>query len=167
MKDFDINNLTTTATSSQVSENGKTYYTYGSAQGKYTKYSEIPEVMVDAIVSAEDSRFFVHDGFDLPRIIKATIGHITHIGVGGGGSTITQQLMKKTYYPQEKKTMQRKLGEAILSIQATQQTTKQKILELYLNKIYFGRGENTVGIYAASKYYFNKVPSQLTLPEAA
>jgi penicillin-binding protein 1A len=167
IKDFDINNLTTTATSSQVSENGKTYYTYGSAQGKYTKYSEIPEVMVDAIVSAEDSRFFVHDGFDLPRIIKATISHITHIGVGGGGSTITQQLMKKTYYPQEKKTMQRKLGEAILSIQATQQTTKQKILELYLNKIYFGRGENTVGIYAASKYYFNKVPSQLTLPEAA
>lgn len=167
IKDFDINNLTTTTTSKQVDENGKSYYTYGSAQGKYTKYDSLPEVFVDAMVSAEDSRFFIHDGFDLPRIVKALFSNLKAGGIAAGGSTITQQLIKKTYYPKEEKTIQRKLGEIILAIQASQQTTKQKVLELYVNKIYFGRSVDTVGIYAASKYYFNKKPSQLTLPEAA
>ena len=167
IKDFDINNLTTTTTSKQVDENGKSYFTYGSVQGKYTKYENLPEVFVDAIVSAEDSRFFIHDGFDLPRIVKALFSNLKAGGIAAGGSTITQQLIKKTYYPKEEKTIQRKLGEIILAIEASQQTTKQKVLELYVNKIYFGRSDNTVGIYAASKYYFNKTPSQLTLPEAA
>lgn len=167
IKDFDINNLTTTTTSKQVDENGKSYYTYGSNQGKYTSYNSLPEVFVDALVSAEDSRFFIHDGFDMPRIVKALISNLKAGGIAAGGSTITQQLIKKTYYPNEEKTIQRKLGEIILAIQASQQTTKQKVLELYVNKIYFGRSTNTVGIYAASKYYFNKTPSQLTLPEAA
>ncbi len=167
IKDFDINNLTTTTTSKQVDENGKSYYTYGSNQGKYTSYNALPEVFVDALVSAEDSRFFIHNGFDMPRIVKAMLSNLKAGGIAAGGSTITQQLIKKTYYPNEEKTIQRKLGEIILAIQASQQTTKQKVLELYVNKIYFGRSTNTVGIYAASKYYFNKTPSQLTLPEAA
>jgi len=167
IKNFDIKNLTTSATSQQVDANGTAYYTYGSAQGKYWSYDDIPEVMIDAVVSAEDSRFFVHDGFDLPRIVKALIQNILARRTVAGGSTITQQLIKKTYYPDEEKTIQRKIGEAILSVEATKQTSKKKIMELYLNKIYFGRSPSTIGLSAACRYYFNKKPNQLTLPEAA
>lgn len=167
ISDFDIDNLTSSATSIQVNQNKKTYYKYGAAAGKYVKYSSMPEVLIDAVVSAEDSRFFVHDGFDIPRIVKAFFSNIKAGSTVAGGSTITQQLIKKTYYPNEERTIQRKLGEVILSIEATQQTTKQKIIELYLNKIYFGKSTSTIGIYAASYYYFGKNPSKLTLPEAA
>lgn len=167
IKDFDIKKLTATSYSQLIASDGKSYYTYGGASGKYVKYENIPEVLVDAVIAAEDSRFFIHDGFDLPRIIKAMFTNLFAGKINAGGSTITQQLIKKTYYPAEEKTLQRKIGEVILSTQATRLTSKEKIMELYLNKIYFGRSPNTVGIYAASYYYFNKNPSQLTLPEAA
>ena len=167
ISNFDIDNLTTSSYSSQVSQDGETYYKYGSAIGKYVNYDDIPEVMIDAVVAAEDSRYFVHDGFDIPRIIKTFITNILARRTVAGGSTITQQLIKKTYYPNEEKKLERKIGEVILSIEATQQTTKQKVLELYLNKIYFGKSNSSIGIYGASYYYFGKSPEQLTLPEAA
>ncbi len=167
ISNFDIDNLTTTSYSSQVSQDGETYYKYGSSIGKYVSYDDIPEVMIDAVISAEDSRYFVHNGFDIPRIIKAFMTNILARHTVAGGSTITQQLIKKTYYPDAEKTIERKVGEVILSIEATQQTTKQKVLELYLNKIYFGKANSSIGIYGASYYYFGKSPDQLTLPEAA
>ena len=167
IKDFDIKNLTATSTSRVLDANGNVIYKFGTAAGEYVKYDELPEVLVDAVVSAEDSRYFIHDGFDIPRIIKAFMTNITHRGTIAGGSTITQQLIKKTYYPDEERTIQRKLGEVILSIEATKQTSKKKVMELYLNKIYFGRSQQTIGIYSASHYYFDKNPQDLTLPEAA
>ena len=134
---------------------------------KNVSYNDIPQVMIDAVVAAEDSRFFEHNGFDVPRIVKALIGNIAAGGITSGGSTITQQLIKKSYYPDEEQTIERKIGEIILSIEATSQTTKEEILELYLNKIYFGYGPQTIGLYAASRYYFDKSVQNLTLPEAA
>ena len=76
ISNFDIDNLTTTSYSSQVSQDGETYYKYGSSIGKYVSYDDIPEVMIDAVISAEDSRYFVHNGFDIPRIIKAFMTNI-------------------------------------------------------------------------------------------
>lgn len=134
---------------------------------KNVSYNDIPQVMIDAVVAAEDSRFFEHNGFDVPRIVKALLGNIAAGGITSGGSTITQQLIKKSYYPDEEQTIERKIGEIILSIEATSQTTKEEVLELYLNKIYFGYGPQTIGLYAASKYYFDKSVQNLTLPEAA
>lgn len=144
------------------------FYSYGSGGvRKNVAYEDIPQVMIDAVVAAEDSRFFEHNGFDIPRIVKALMGNIVAMDITGGGSTITQQVIKKSYYPKEEQTIQRKIGEVILAIEATSQTTKEEILELYLNKIYFGYGNKAIGIYAASRYYFDKSVQNLTLPEAA
>lgn len=147
---------------------GKEWYSVarGGVQ-KNVAYEDIPQVMIDAVVAAEDSRFFEHNGFDVPRIVKALLGNIAAGGITAGGSTITQQVIKKSYYPKEEQTIERKVGEIILSIEATSQTTKEEILELYLNKIYFGYGNQAIGIYAASRYYFDKAVQNLTLPEAA
>ncbi len=151
-----------------VAADGTEYYTYGSGGArKNVAYEDIPQVMIDAVVAAEDSRFFIHNGFDLPRIVKALMGNIVAGGITGGGSTITQQMIKKSYYPKEEQTIERKIGEVILSIQASSAVTKEEVLELYLNKIYFGYGNKAIGIYAASKYYFDKSVQELTLPEAA
>ncbi|MBM6842337.1 transglycosylase domain-containing protein, partial [[Clostridium] spiroforme] len=117
--------------------------------------------------AAEDSRFFEHNGFDLPRIIKAAFSNLVAGDITGGGSTITQQLIKKTYFPNAQQTYSRKLSEVILAIQADKELSKEEIITLYLNKIYFGRSTDSIGIAAACKYYFNKEVSELTLPEAA
>lgn len=166
---FSKEKLLSKEASTQISVlTGKEYYSHASdGARKNVSYDDIPQVMIDAVVAAEDSRFFEHNGFDLPRIVKALMGNIAAGGITGGGSTITQQVIKKSYYPNEEKTIQRKVGEVILSIEATSKTTKEEILELYLNKIYFGYGTKAIGIYAASRYYFDKSVQNLTLPEAA
>ncbi len=165
---FSKEKLMNNESSVQVSSNGKEYYSYGQdGVRKNVSYDDIPQVMIDAVVAAEDSRFFEHNGFDLPRIVKAFLGNLAAGGITGGGSTITQQVIKKSYYPKEEQTIERKVGEIILAIEATSQTSKEEILELYLNKIYFGYGNKAIGIYAASRYYFDKAVQNLTLPEAA
>lgn len=169
-EDFSAEKLLSDEPSKIYDENGELMYTYGSdANGKRENitYEDLPQVLVDAVVAAEDSRFFVHDGFDLPRIAKTMLTNLAHFSIRGGGSTITQQVIKKSYFPEEEKTYTRKISEIFLAIQATKEVSKEEILTLYLNKIYFGRSTNSIGIAAASKYYFNKEVSQLTLPEAA
>ena len=149
------------------------YYTCGkNGVRKNVSYEDIPQVMIDAVVAAEDSRYFEHNGFDLPRIVKAFLGNITAGGITGGGSTITQQVIKNSVYPNAESEnliqgLQRKMGEIVLSMRTTSDTTKEEVLELYLNKIYFGYGNKAIGIYAASRYYFDKNVQNLTLPEAA
>ena len=103
----------------------------------------------------------------MPRIAKAAMSNLVAGGIRGGGSTITQQLIKKTYFPNAEKTYTRKFSEIILAIQADKALSKEEILTLYLNKIYFGRSTRSIGISSASRYYFNKDVSELTLPEAA
>lgn len=166
---FDASRLTTNESSVIYTVGDEeAFHHYGeSGITKNVSYDDIPQVLIDAVISAEDSRYFEHNGFDLPRIVKAFLGNLAAGKITGGGSTITQQLIKKSYYPNEEKTIERKVGEVLLSIQATKEVTKQKVLELYLNKIYFGRSNKTIGIYAASKYYFDKDVQNLTLPEAA
>ena len=138
---FDSKKLLSSGASVMYDSNGDIMYTYGSQENgtrKNVTYDDLPQVLVDAIVAAEDSRFFEHNGFDLPRIVKAALSNLKAGGITGGGSTITQQLIKKTYFPDAQKTYSRKLSEIILAIQADKALSKEEILTLYLNKIYFG-----------------------------
>ena len=138
VEDFSKDRLLTPESSVLMMEDGTEYYSYNkSGATKNVAYDDIPQVMIDAVIAAEDSRYFVHNGFDLPRIIKSVITNLSAGGIRSGGSTITQQIIKKSYYPKEEQTLERKLGEVILAIEATSVTTKEEILELYLNKIYF------------------------------
>lgn len=170
--DFDVERLNSNEASKIYNTaNNEVLFTFGDDEnGKRTNvtYEDLPQVLVDAVVAAEDSRFFEHNGFDLPRITKAAITNLMSFSLsGGGGSTITQQVIKKSYFPNEEKTYTRKVSEIFLAMQATKEVSKEEILTLYLNKIYFGRSISSIGIAAASKYYFNKDVSNLTLPEAA
>lgn len=169
-EDFSAKKLLSEEPSKIYDDNGELMYTFGSdvnGRRENITYEDLPQVLIDAVIAAEDSRFFEHDGFDLPRIAKTLITNLAHLSIRGGGSTITQQVIKKSYFPKEEQTYTRKISEIFLAIQATKEVSKEEILTLYLNKIYFGRSTNSIGIAAASKYYFNKEVSQLTLPEAA
>ena len=151
---FDSEKLLSSGASVMYDDQGKVLYTYGSQENgtrENITYEDLPQVLVDAVIAAEDSRFFEHDGFDLPRIAKAAMSNLIAGGIRGGGSTITQQLIKKTYFPNAEKTYTRKFSEIILAIQADKALSKEEILTLYLNKIYFGRSTSSIGISAASK----------------
>lgn len=147
-----------------LDSNDDPFYMYGVEP---VEFEEIPQVMIDAIVAVEDSRYYEHNGFDIPRIIKALYGNIVGGGISSGASTITQQTIKKNYYPNEEQTYTRKIGEVFLAIQADAQMDKDTILTCYLNTISYGVGLEPRGIKAATRYYFNKEVNQLTLPEAA
>ena len=167
---FDAKKLLSSGASVMYDDQGQVLYTYGSEENgtrENITYEDLPQVLVDAVVAAEDSRFFEHNGFDLPRIAKAAMSNLVAGGIRGGGSTITQQLIKKAYFPNAEKTYTRKFSEIILAIQADKALSKEEILTLYLNKIYFGRSTRSIGISSASRYYFDKDVSELTLPEAA
>jgi penicillin-binding protein 1A len=124
---------------------------------------QVPQVLIDAVVSAEDREFFTHRGVD-PMGIGRALYHDLQGGGLQGGSTITQQLVKNSYLGSER-TLTRKLREAMLSIKIEQSMSKNEILERYFNTIYFGR--NAYGVQAASRVYFNKDVKDLQLPEAS
>jgi membrane peptidoglycan carboxypeptidase len=124
---------------------------------------QVPEILVHAVVAAEDREFFTHKGVD-PMGIGRALYHDLQGGGLQGGSTITQQLVKNSYLGSER-TLTRKLREAMLSIKIEQSMSKNEILERYFNTIYFGR--NAYGVQAASRVYFNKDVAELGLPEAS
>lgn len=124
----------------------------------------IPEVMRNAVVAIEDQRFYEHSGLDLRAVLRAAYIDATTGRIVEGGSTITQQLVKKLYVGEEE-TLDRKIREAYLAYQMEQRYTKEQILTRYLNTVYFGNG--AYGIMAASRAYFDKQPVELTLEEAA
>lgn len=127
-------------------------------------FEDIAEFMTQAIVAVEDKRFFEHDGMDLRGILRAVM---TNLGAGGtvqGGSTITQQLAKNVFLSQER-TWTRKWNEVLLAKKIEENYSKQEILGMYLNQIYFGEG--AWGIERAAKVYFGKDAGELTLAESA
>jgi 1A family penicillin-binding protein len=126
--------------------------------------SQVSPNLVHALIAVEDQRFYEHHGFDTIRIISAALTNIRHRRAAQGGSTITQQLARQSFLTPDK-TLRRKLQELILAGRIERQYTKPQILELYLNKVYFGDGLH--GVEAASRGYFGKHASQLTVPEAA
>ena len=126
--------------------------------------SQIPLVMQEASIAAEDSNFYSHRGLDFTGIIRAFWVNFRSGKTLQGASTITQQLAWNLFLTKEK-TLQRKIKEAILSIRLEKIYSKEQILEMYLNMIYFGHG--AWGIHSASLLYFNREPSELDLSEAA
>ncbi|MCM1990985.1 transglycosylase domain-containing protein [Oceanirhabdus seepicola] len=135
-----------------------------SSRDDYVTIDKIPEDLKNAIVSIEDKNFYKHLGFDPMAISRAFINNIKAGTIVEGGSTITQQLAKNAFLTNER-TYSRKLKELALSIQLELTYSKEGILEMYLNYIYFG--EDTFGVQSASKKYFNKDIWDLTLEESA
>jgi penicillin-binding protein 1A len=133
-------------------------------KGIFIPMDKIPEYMIDAVISVEDSRFWKHKGIDYLAIARAFIKDVISLDLKEGGSTITQQLAKVMFLTPEK-TIKRKIREAALAIKIEKNLSKKEILELYLNKIYFGHG--AYGIEMASKTYFGKSVRDINLPEAA
>ena len=127
-------------------------------------FRQIPRNLINAVVAVEDSRFYKHKGIDYIAIIRAAVTDLYYHRVKQGGSTITQQLAKITFLSPER-TLKRKLREAALAIKIEKYLTKDEILELYLNRVYFGHG--AFGVEKAAKLFFGKSVSRLTLPEAA
>jgi len=125
---------------------------------------EIPPVMKNAIVAIEDSRFYQHHGLDFIGIFRAVRTNLTHGDVAQGGSTITQQLARGIFLS-PRRTLERKIREAILALEIERKYSKDEILELYLNQIYFGAG--AYGVEAASRTYFGVQAKKLKLGQAA
>ena len=123
------------------------------------KVAEIPEIYLDAVVAVEDHRFEQHFGIDLIAIGRATRNNLTSWSLREGGSTITQQLAKNLYFTQEKSFV-RKIAEMFMAFRLENTYTKDEILELYVNSIYFGDGYYC--IYDASQGYFGKAPIDMT-----
>jgi penicillin-binding protein 1B len=132
------------------------------------RYDDLPPVLVQAILSAEDKRFFEHPGFDFIRIFGAAWNDIRHGQHMQGASTITMQVAR-TYFLSTDRTWKRKLAEAMLSFELEQRFTKKQIFEMYANEVYLGnRGSFGIrGFAEASVAYFSKDLRQLTLPECA
>ncbi len=133
------------------------------------RYSDLPPTLVNAILSAEDKRFFEHGGFDFIRIVGAAWADIRHSSQHfQGASTITMQVAR-TFFLSNERTLKRKLAEAMVALQLEQRFNKQQIFELYANEVYLGnRGSFGIrGFSQASVAYFGKDLRQLTLPECA
>ena len=109
----------------------------------YTEFSELPKMYVNAVISAEDKRFYKHNGIDIIAIGRATTNDIKAMSYVEGGSTITQQLAKNMYFTQEKKIV-RKIAEVFMAWQIEDNYSKEDIFELYVNTIFFGDGYYTV-----------------------
>jgi penicillin-binding protein 1A len=127
-------------------------------------FDEIPPVVIDAFLAAEDARFFQHPGVDWQSLVRALVANVSAGGVREGGGTITMQLARNTVLTSEK-TLRRKLKEVFLAMRLEREFSKQEILTLYLNRIFLG--QRAYGIGAASEVYFDKSVHDLTVAEAA
>lgn len=143
---------------------GETFGSRGRFQGKPIAITELPADLIKAIVAIEDRRFYDHGGFDLRSILRAAWTNAQAGQVREGGSTITQQLAKLMFLSPER-TLERKLQEVMLAVWLENRLSKDEILSLYLNKVYFGAG--AYGVDAAARRYFGKAAKQLSLAEAA
>ena len=143
---------------------GSELVTMGPSYGKWLNASQIPQVMKDAILSTEDKRYYSHIGVDPIGVARSVQIRLEAGTWRQGGSTITQQLAR-TVFLNNTKTFGRKLREGVLALALEWKFSKSEILELYLNKVYFGGG--AYGVDSASRKFFGHAGDQLSLPEAA
>ncbi len=165
---FDPDNLYTKEASTLYDSNGDAFARLGSEMREKIEYDEMSEELVNAIVATEDSRFFQHNGFDLPRFVKASFGQLLGQNAGGA-STLTMQVSKNQFTSTESsgfEGIKRKFTDIYLSIfQIERNYTKEEILEFYANSNYLGSG--SYGVEQAAETYFNKSANELNLSEAA
>ena len=163
----DVASLMTKAPSQDVTlldDQGRLIARRGLKQGAMVEVAELPSYVPDAFIAIEDRRFRDHLGVDPVGMIRAAFQNMQAGHVVQGGSTLTQQLAKNLFLDPSR-TFERKLQEALLAIYLEQRYSKDQILTLYLNRVYFGAG--AFGIEAAAERFFGKHASELTLPEAA
>lgn len=145
-------------------KDGELFATIGKESRKYVKYEDIPEEMINAILATEDVRFFNHFGIDLWRLGGAVLANVRDGFGAQGASTITQQVVKNSFFKNEKK-LKRKAQEAWLAIQLERQYSKEEIFEMYFNKVLMsGR---IYGFGQAAEYFYGKTLDELTLDEMA
>src|SRR5271157_6041672 len=147
-----------------LADDGTLIANRGDTGGAAVRLSELPPYLPKAFVAIEDRRFYSHFGIDPIGIGRAVFRDVTGRGGMEGGSTLTQQLAKNLFLTQER-TLSRKIQEAILALWLERKYSKDQILELYLNRVYFGSG--AFGVEAAAQKYFGKSARQVTLSEAA
>ena len=149
--------------------NGNVMATLGSEKRETVTYDQLPQVLIDAIVATEDSRFFQHNGVDLPRFLKASLLQLLGRDYAGGASTLTMQIVKNNLTSKTSsgiKGIIRKFQDVYLAVfKVEKEYSKEEIIELYVNN--YNLGSNIYGVQEASKYYFGKSVSELTLPEAS
>ena len=164
---FDPNNLKFTQMSELYDTEGNIITKMGNENRTEISYDDLPEVLIDAIIATEDSKFFQHNGFDLARFMKASMYQLVGKN-GGGASTLTMQIAKNNYTSTESKGFEgitRKFTDIYLSIfKIERKYTKKEILEFYVNDSYLGNG--AYGVEQASLNYFGKSVSELNLAEA-
>jgi penicillin-binding protein 1A len=147
-----------------VGRDGRVIATRGEMGGAAVPLKELPPYLPQAFIAIEDRRFYSHHGIDAFGIARALVANLVHRGVSQGGSTLTQQLAKNLFLTQER-TYLRKLQEVALALWLERKLIKAQILDLYLNRVYFGVG--AYGVEAAAQRYFGKSARQVTLAEAA
>lgn len=147
-----------------LDRDGRELAVYGAGGGRAVPIERLPQHLIEAVISIEDRRFRYHYGVDPLGVARALLTNITSGRVVQGGSTLTQQLAKNLYLGPER-TLKRKAQEAVLAVILETRFTKNEILELYLNRVYFGAG--TYGVEAAAERYFAKSAADLSLREAA
>lgn len=165
---FDPNNLKFTQMSELYDTEGNIITKMGNENRTEISYDDLPEVLIDAIIATEDSKFFQHNGFDLARFMKASMYQLVGKN-GGGASTLTMQIAKNNYTSTKSKGFEgitRKFTDIYLSIfKIERKYTKKEILEFYVNDSYLGNG--AYGVEQASLNYFGKSVSELNLAEAS
>lgn len=166
---FDPQELNTKELSILYDKDGNEYGKLGTEKREKVSYDELPQVLIDAIVSTEDSRFFSHNGFDAPRFIKATAGQLLGKSDAGGASTLSMQVVKNTFTSTEAtgiKGIVRKFTDIYLAVfKLEKKYTKEQIIEFYVNN--HSLGGLIYGVEEASETYFHKSVSELNLSEAA
>lgn len=147
-----------------VSADGQTLFTLMAENREWVTISQVPQRVKDATIAAEDRRFYQHEGIDPIAVVRQLFTNVRERRVAGGASTLTMQLAKRLYTGSEK-TFSRKLQDMAIAVQIERQYTKDYILEMYLNQVFYGSW--SYGIQRAAQTYFGKTLDQLTIAEAA
>jgi len=162
---IDLKRITPSYNSVVLDKNGKIVLDVYSSENRIKlPFNEIPSSVIEAFIAAEDHSFYEHPGFDMTGIARAFLVNFQNQNVEQGGSTVTQQLARNLYLSHSQ-TYERKLTELLYAYHLERIFTKQEILEMYINSIYFANG--VYGVEAASQYYFNQPTEELSLAQIA
>jgi len=162
---FNPNDMYTKESSIIYDSEGNLMGKIGNENRENISYSDMPEVLIDAIIATEDSKYFQHNGLDIARFINASVKQVLGVSNAGGASTISMQVVKNTWTTTDQ-TITRKFTDIYLAVfKLEKKYSKEQILEYYANYQFFGH--NTYGVAEASKLYFNKEVKDLNLAEAA
>src|SRR5699024_10990969 len=149
---LDIDKLNVAYSSQFLDMDGEVFADIGTENRKNVKYEELPEVLINAVTATEDARFFKHKGIDLRRIGGAVVANIKHGFGSEGASTITQQVVENMFLTPEKK-IKLKVQEQWLALKLEREFSKEQIMEMYLNTIFYG--SNAYGVAKAAEVYFD------------